>query len=574
MVQVALRRRLAPSVLAAATFAGGMMIAPARAEDHWLIRMAASLIAPSSDDPLVSGGVNSFAFGQYAVASGENSMAFGYTSLASGANAMALGPYSAATGDNAMALGVSSQAAGDNSTGIGSFSNASGDNAVAVGISSTASGANTSAIGNGSLAAGDNSVAVGVQAQASGANTTALGNHAKATGDNSVALGVLSDASGDNATAFGNHSKASGINSTAVGILSKAAGANAIALGNQARAIGNETTAIGTQALATGDNSMAIGIQAKARGDNSIAIGNGSVAGAPNTVSFGSPDAERRLTHIADGIAPTDAATVGQLDSLRSWFNQRITAILKKISAISKLRPTPPPPARVAGVSAPAPARPTAAATHKAANGDATTAGRAEPQAVRNEQKSAAVRSAQPPGQTRLQPKAAVSRKAVAGRGRLEAPPPKAARNSKVASVRMSDRDRSHVGEMGTASLSTSPRVRPNSSGPNLAQPPADIVSSQRFEAGMASLNARIDDVDTHARRGIAAATALAPVMIPSRPGKTTVSLGGGHYRGETALSVSIAHSFDASMPVVVYGGYANAAGVEHVGRVGVAVEF
>lgn len=597
MVQVALRCRLAPGVLAAAAFAGGMMNAPARAEDHWLIKLAASLIAPSPDNLLAADGVNSMAFGQYAVASGDNSMAFGYASLASGANAMAIGQYSMATGENAMALGTSSQAIGDNSTGIGSYSNASGVNAVAVGVSSTASGANTTAVGNGSLASGDNSVAVGVQAQASGANTTALGNHAKATGDNSAALGVLSDASGDNSTAFGNHSTASGANSTAVGILSTAAGANATALGNQAKANGNGTTAIGTQALATGDNSMAIGVQAKATADNSIAIGNGSVASAPNTVSFGYPDAERRLTNIADGIAATDAATVGQLNKLRRWFNQRISAIVKKIYTAVTPRPVPAPTAvaratpvsagptvRAASASAQIHSSRAVAVEHKAAGSNTTPVGRSE---FRNEQKPAGSGNrAVARGEFRAEHKSAAGGKTATGRDSIRARSttivrkisPAVVRNSKTAATRSMDiRDRSRMNETITASApSSSPsaqRGRPASTGPGIS-PPLNAVSSQQFESGMASLNARVDSVDRHARRGIAAASALAPVMMPSHAGRTTVSLGSGFYRDEAALSVSVAHSFELSMPVVVYGSYANAAGVEHVGRVGVAVEF
>ncbi|MFC7399355.1 YadA family autotransporter adhesin [Chelatococcus sp. GCM10030263] len=75
-------------------------------------------------------------------------------------------------------------------------------------------------------------------------------------------------------------------------------------------------------------------------------------------------------------------------------------------------------------------------------------------------------------------------------------------------------------------------------------------------------------------RRGIAATAALSPVMTPSAPGKTTVSASAGFYRSEFGFGVSLAHRLDTNMPVMIHAGYANGGGKEHVGRVGVAVEF
>ncbi len=61
-------------------------------------------------------------------------------------------------------------------------------------------------------------------------------------------------------------------------------------------------------------NSIAIGSNAQANAINSVAIGNNSVANEENTVSFGGGSGPNlRLTHVADGVADTDAATVGQL---------------------------------------------------------------------------------------------------------------------------------------------------------------------------------------------------------------------------------------------------------------------
>ncbi len=87
-------------------------------------------------------------------------------------------------------------------------------------------------------------------------------------------------------------------------------------------------------------------------------------------------------------------------------------------------------------------------------------------------------------------------------------------------------------------------------------------------------MNSRIDAVDKQAARGIAAAAALAPTIMPSQNGRTTVSVSTGFYRGEVGLSIGAAYRLNLSMPTVVYGSYANASGVEQLGRVGMALEF
>jgi autotransporter adhesin len=46
-----------------------------------------------------------------------------------------------------------------------------------------------------------------------------------------------------------------------------------------------------------------------------VALGAGSVADQANTVSVGSADQQRRITQVAAGTAPTDAANVSQVDS-------------------------------------------------------------------------------------------------------------------------------------------------------------------------------------------------------------------------------------------------------------------
>jgi autotransporter adhesin len=49
-----------------------------------------------------------------------------------------------------------------------------------------------------------------------------------------------------------------------------------------------------------------------------VAIGQSSVANAANTVSVGSAGNARRIVNVADGINPTDAVNLGQLQALLS----------------------------------------------------------------------------------------------------------------------------------------------------------------------------------------------------------------------------------------------------------------
>ena len=78
---------------------------------------------------------------------------------------------------------------------------------------------------------------------------------------------------------------------------------DAIAFGN------NASTAAG----ATG--AIALGTNASVTAPNSVALGANSVADRANIVSVGAAGAERQITNVAAGTAPTDVATVGQVDT-------------------------------------------------------------------------------------------------------------------------------------------------------------------------------------------------------------------------------------------------------------------
>jgi autotransporter adhesin len=107
-----------------------------------------------------------------------------------------------------------------------------------------------------------------------------------------------------------------------------------------------------------------------------------------------------------------------------------------------------------------------------------------------------------------------------------------------------------------------------------------NLATASLSELGLASIgdinaiNARLNDLTKESRRGIAATAALAVAMTPSAPGKTTVSVNTGFFKGETGMGVALAHRLNFATPFILHGSYANAGGNGHVGRVGFGFEF
>jgi autotransporter adhesin len=94
------------------------------------------------------------------------------------------------------------------------------------------------------------------------------------------------------------------------------------------------------------------------------------------------------------------------------------------------------------------------------------------------------------------------------------------------------------------------------------------------FQSQIGGLQTQVIDNQREARRGIVAAVAVAPVLMPSAAGKTTVAFNTGFYRGESGVGIGVSHRLNFAVPTVVYGSYSNGGGVEHIGRAGMAVEF
>lgn len=271
----------------------------------------------------------------------SNATAVGAGTLANARVASAFGALANAGGtfgnEGTTAIGVNAlagtTAAGQTyATALGANAAAQGANAIAIGGNSTtgaggaafASATNAIALGNGAQATNTNAIAQGFGAAATGANAIAIGTGAVATG--SIAMGNTASAS-NGGSAFGDFANATC--PTCVANVS-----SATALGNSASATTANAVAVGQSAVVLASNGTVIGAGAvvQAGATNAVAIGHGSVATAPNTVSFGSPGNERRLTNIAPGIAPTDAATVGQISSITSGIQSQIGSIQNEVA--------------------------------------------------------------------------------------------------------------------------------------------------------------------------------------------------------------------------------------------------
>ncbi len=116
-------------------------------------------------------------------------------------------------------------------------------------------------------------------------------------------------------------------------------------MGGATYARGENSVAYGYATAATAKNAVAFGYAALAQQENAVAIGADSVAKSKDTVSFGhregdtkedrssyESDLERRIIHVADGVADTDLINVSQLmkqvDSIQviDWDKDRTSS--------------------------------------------------------------------------------------------------------------------------------------------------------------------------------------------------------------------------------------------------------
>ncbi len=403
--------------------------------------------------------------------------------------------------------------------------------------------------------------------------------------------------------------------------LTRPPGTNTTAVGNSSNASGNNGVSFGVSSAASALNSTALGTQAVASGTNSVAIGRGSIATVADTVSFGITGGERRLTNVAAGINPTDGVNVSQLTALDTSVDTRINNAFNTFAnfqgtggvssvaigdhAIASgpsyhrhrgrmprrqepmrlLLGTGATAANAVAVGTGANAADNGAAFGNLASATGTNSTALGPAATASGPNAAALgsgSSATGSGAVALGPASTASglNSAALGNGssatgtNAVALGPNAVASAPNSAAIGSGSIANQANTVSVGSVGNERQRRRGSAS-------TDAVNVQQFQAGMsgfnsqiAATNARIDTVDQQARRGIAATAAMAPTMMPSQIGRTTVALSTGFYRGEAALSVSVARRLNVAAPTVVFGSYANGGGSEHVGRVGVATEF
>lgn len=187
-----------------------------------------------------------------------------------------------------------------------------------------------------SSATGLDSIAVGGNAVASAENAIAVGSGAQATGQNAIAIGANALATGS--VAIGDSAMA-GDGGTAIGDMTTATGFHSLAGGYGAAATGESSSALGENAQATADNSVALGANAVATRGATTYVDpiSGSAVLSVGEVSVGTAGAERQITNVAAGSAPTDAANVGQVQSAE--LNAVTTAGVytdNRVSALSR----------------------------------------------------------------------------------------------------------------------------------------------------------------------------------------------------------------------------------------------
>lgn len=208
---------------------------------------------------------------------GHDANAFGDGNVVNGEQAMGYGDNNKVYGNQSSAFGVNNSignwttnSAGESVLGSGPLSHSvstfgSGNNIV---------GAQNVAIGHENNVNGSNSIAMGIQNNISGTDAVTIGFKSEAD-KNSIAIGSNSSSTQQNAVAVGVNATAQqasvslGNNATATGSSSFAAGNNATATMQGAIALGHEANATATYATALGDRSQAMHEQ-------SVAIGSGS----------------------------------------------------------------------------------------------------------------------------------------------------------------------------------------------------------------------------------------------------------------------------------------------------------
>ena len=317
---------------------------------------------------------NAIATGTESTASGLNAIATGTKSEASGADSIATGTDSKASGTNAIAMGTGAQAMGESTISIGTGNKVIGKKSGAIGDPTTMENVNgVYSMGNDNFIQGSKDRDVESTAKhifAIGNNIGSKDNPITQAANGSVILGSKGYSNVENGVALGYGSnvdrgaltdKTSAYNGNDEGVQNTIKGNyGAVSVGNsnatrqiinvaagsadsdavnvaQLRAVTSKIMAstggvsmsnltidpkTGRKVTIADDNRANYAPKVTNTGVNSVAIGANSVANRANTVSVGSAGNERIIANVADGVAPTDAANMRQLQSVANMVGE------------------------------------------------------------------------------------------------------------------------------------------------------------------------------------------------------------------------------------------------------------
>ena len=259
---------------------------------------------PVSSDPNEDQGSSS-AFGNQNTIKGQHANAFGDGNDAYGKQTQSFGDNNKVYANGSVGYGINNQIgaqpADPNSDKASREADTNTNSAAVFGLNNAVVGKNILALGKDNKitdTSTTNATVIGFGSTASAANATAIGTAASALANETVAIGQKANASGQNSNAFGSQANATGTSSLAVGTGSVASGDSAVAIGNDSTVKGDSAVAIGASATSTGKWSTALGDSANAKGENSVALSKDSYAKDDNSVALGSGTITRSATNV------------------------------------------------------------------------------------------------------------------------------------------------------------------------------------------------------------------------------------------------------------------------------------
>ena len=257
---------------------------------------------PVSSDPNEDQGSSS-AFGNQNTIRGQHANAFGDGNDAYGKQTQSFGDNNKVYANGSIGYGINNkigaQPADPNSDKATREADTNTNSAAVFGLNNAVVGNNILALGKDNKitdTSTTNATVIGFGSTASAANATAIGTAASALANETVAIGQKANASGQNSNAYGSQANASGTSSLAVGTGSVASGDSAVAIGNDSTVTGGSAVAIGASATSTGKWSTALGDSANAKGEKSVALSKDSYAKDDNSVALGSGTITRSAT--------------------------------------------------------------------------------------------------------------------------------------------------------------------------------------------------------------------------------------------------------------------------------------